>query len=633
MKRNHNDNNNHDNNDDNNDDYNLVYNDDGNHDNDHNDLLLSLLEKFNFKLPFLDKIIEKLLYDLMITSDLNKNEKKIIKMFLNNLKNTNFAEIKLLYVIIFSNSIKKLIDNIQGEDFKQQLLIKGVSFIFSFIITNTSVTLYKILEDKNIDELLTNILNTYSQHVSYRLLNNIENNNNDEKNFKSDYQSNIELVLKLNKMFIMVIYQYIRLINYMITLYLVPILYEKNGLNLSSFFKTTIINVYSMVVFNTLYKKCENNKKNESITNNENIEYFFSNIEKIVEGKNGDLKKELYEIGSELFKYFNKCQFNKTFKVVMFQNERRRQTMLYGFYETILSLIINNTYLLLGSNKFKVYFDAFANQKFDFKILLKTTGNLLEVLNSKKYKVSNTILWSYEDNYEYAFTLKNLSLEYNSKVNDKLTVLKNINLNFELNKFHFIYGNSGCGKTTLIKAIMKRHPINSGEIKFLGVYNYTYFSILKYLNFISSGSILFPKSLYYNITYKINKNVLNSKKDIIMNEIIKYMNLFELDMYIPTLKNKIATKLSKGQIQKINIIYVIINIMFNNTKLLFLDEITSNVDGPTEKIIYNELRNLNKIYPFTMFYVSHNLSNLQYSDYNYNISLETHTITKNQTQL
>ena len=117
-----------------------------------------------------------------------------------------------------------------------------------------------------------------------------------------------------------------------------------------------------------------------------------------------------------------------------------------------------------------------------------------------------------------------------------------------------------------------------------------------------------------------------------MKEIVKYMKLFELEIYIPTLKKKNATKLSRGQIQKVNIIYVILNIIFSNTKILILDEVTSNIDEHTEKIIYTELRNLNKIYPFTMFYVSHNLSNLQYSDYNYNISLETHTITKEKTE-
>lgn len=605
------------------DEYKLVNNSDD---------LSSLLKFFKVKIPFIDDMIEKILYDFMMTDDLNKNEKKIINMFINNLKNTNFAELKLLYMIIFISSIKKLIDNIEGENFKKQLLLKGFFFIFSLLVTNGLITALKKFENYNIDEVLANILNMYNKHLSFRLLNNIENNNHDDKNFKSDYQSNIELVLKLNKLFIMVIYQYLRLINYMVTLYLVPILYDKNGLTISSFFKTTLINVYSMILFNIVYKKCETKKKNEDTTGNNNIEYFFNNMDKIVEGNDGNIKKELYQISNELFKYFNKFDINKTFKLVSFHDERRKQTTTYSLYETIISLIVNNTYLLLGSNKFKSYFDGFANNKFEFKVLLRTTGSLLEVLNSKKYKVSNTILWSDEYNYEYAFTLKNVSLEYNSTNNDKLVVLTDLNLNFEINKFHFIYGDSGCGKTSLMKAMIKRQPIKTGQIKFLGAYDYTYFSILKYLNFVSAGNALLPKSLYFNLTYKIDKKVLKSKKDAIMTEIVKYMNLFGLEIYIPILKNKIATKLSKGQTQKVNIIYVILNIIFNNTKLVFLDEITSNIDGPMEKIIYSELKNLNKIYPFTVIYVSHNLSNLQYSDYNYNISLESQTITKNQTQ-
>lgn len=608
-------------------DYKLVY-----HDNDNDDNVLSLLKKFNVKIPFLDNIIEKMLHNIMISNDLNNNEKKIIKMFINNLKHRNFAELKLLWVITFTHSVKKLIDNIQGNNFKEQLLIKGLSLIFSFLITNTSVILFTKLEDENIDDLLTNILNTYSKHVSFHLLRNIENNNDNDKNFKGDYKSNIEVVLTLNRMFIRTVYNYLRLINYMLTLYLVPTLYEKNGLTLNLFFKTTIINIYNILIFNNLFKKCEIQNKCKK-NNNENIEYFFNNLDKIIEGNNGELKKELYEVNNELFKYFNKPEISKIFKYVGFQSERRRQAFLYSFYETAISLIVNNTYLLIGSNKFKVYFDDFANQKFEFKTLLKTTGNLLEVLNYKKYKVANTLPWNNDNNYEYAFTLKDVSLEYNSKNNDNLTVITNVNLNFEINKFHFIYGKSGCGKTSLLKAIIKRQPIKTGEIKFLGIHDYTYFSILKYLNYTPSDNTLFPKSLYFNLTYGIDKNVLHDKKDIIMNEIIKLMNLFELEIYIPTLKTKIATKLSKGQIQRVNIIYNILNIMFNNTKLLFLDESTSNIDDPMQRIIYNELKNLNKNYPFTLFYVSHNLSNIEYSDYSYNISPETHSVTKNKTNI
>ena len=50
-----------------------------------------------------------------------------------------------------------------------------------------------------------------------------------------------------------------------------------------------------------------------------------------------------------------------------------------------------------------------------------------------------------------------------------------------------------------------------------------------------------------------------------------------------------------------------------------------------EEIIFTELINIQKKYNLTIFYVSHNLYNMKYSDYNYEIDTETHLIQKNIT--
>jgi hypothetical protein len=50
-----------------------------------------------------------------------------------------------------------------------------------------------------------------------------------------------------------------------------------------------------------------------------------------------------------------------------------------------------------------------------------------------------------------------------------------------------------------------------------------------------------------------------------------------------------------------------------------------------EKIIFTELRNLQKIYPFTLFYISHNLYNKKYSDYIYEITTDKRSINKKVT--
>ena len=106
------------------------------------------------------------------------------------------------------------------------------------------------------------------------------------------------------------------------------------------------------------------------------------------------------------------------------------------------------------------------------------------------------------------------------------------------------------------------------------------------------------------------------------------MNLFGLEKYASNIQTKNAIKLSKGQTQRVVSIRLFIQIIFNDRRILFLDEFISNVDKTMEKIIFTELRNLQKIYPFTLFYISHNLYNKKYSDYIYEINTDAHSISK-----
>lgn len=251
----------------------------------------------------------------------------------------------------------------------------------------------------------------------------------------------------------------------------------------------------------------------------------------------------------------------------------------------------------------------------------------INVLYADPYYTAETILWNNNDNeYENIFTLENVTVEYEEN-NIITTPLKNINLNFESNQSHFIYGNSGSGKTTLLNILMKRIKIKNGLLMFFGS-NYTYFSIRPYLSYITSENALFSKSLYYNITYGLNKKIIIEKKNTIMTKIIEYMNLFGLERFISNIKTKNSIKLSKGQMQRVAILRLFIHIIFNDRRIIFLDEFTSNIDNDMEKTIFTELKNLQKIYPFTLFYISHNLYNKKYSDYIYEINANAHSISK-----
>ena len=106
------------------------------------------------------------------------------------------------------------------------------------------------------------------------------------------------------------------------------------------------------------------------------------------------------------------------------------------------------------------------------------------------------------------------------------------------------------------------------------------------------------------------------------------MNLFGLETFISKMRTKNAIKLSKGQTQRIAIIRLFIQIIFDDRRIIFLDEFSSNIDNEMEKNIFTELRNLQKSHPFTLFYISHNLYNKKYSDYIYETNTDTHSISK-----
>jgi ABC-type bacteriocin/lantibiotic exporter with double-glycine peptidase domain len=109
------------------------------------------------------------------------------------------------------------------------------------------------------------------------------------------------------------------------------------------------------------------------------------------------------------------------------------------------------------------------------------------------------------------------------------------------------------------------------------------------------------------------------------------MTRFDLQEFIPVIKMKNADKLSKGQEQRIIVMNLILDIMYNNKRILFLDEFTSNVDAKNEQVIFQELKTLQNMYNLTIFYISHNSSNIVYSDYNYLVNPDTLSISKQVT--
>jgi ABC-type multidrug transport system ATPase subunit len=465
------------------------------------------------------------------------------------------------------------------------------------------------------------------------ILKEIENNNDVHiVSIKFEYNNNYSNILTAFKFFIEVCYNYIKIINNIVSLYVIPI--TTKDVTISTYLKAFFANIYVMLLFHYTYKRVklfDKIKPDANVSSFNNIEDMFNNLDRVIE--KDTLKNELESLDKKIIEEILHNNGKKKYSFTKFSKEILKTARIYQLYETVISIIVNKLSILSITDKFKQYFESYSLSLMTFKQKLKNTHFFIEVINNKNFEVSNEIKWRNSENNKYIYTLINVTLEHIENGN-VATIIKDVDLEFEYGKMHYIHGDSGSGKSTLFLALIKRIKIlDTGIIKWDEYDDFSYFSIRKHITFITCQTTLFNKSIYYNIVYGINKNILKEKEHEIMMVIEKYMTLFNLENFISIMKIKNAKKLSKGQEQRVIAISVFIDIIYNNKKVLFLDEFISNVDSVNEEKIFNELKNIQKMYGLTIFYTSHKYSNVVYSDYNYTIDSTTKSVDKKITNI
>ncbi len=157
-----------------------------------------------------------------------------------------------------------------------------------------------------------------------------------------------------------------------------------------------------------------------------------------------------------------------------------------------------------------------------------------------------------------------------------------------------IIGKNGAGKTTLLNMIIGKTPQDKGTIVFNNKFINDKLLDIGYI----SQQFRFPTFFKVKDIYKL---ILDDLK--LNNRYIKYyFDEITSVLDIETLLNKKYSKLSAGEKQKVNLF----SILSYNSKLLLLDEFTSNIDIETNQKIRKFLNN-NSI---TMLVVSHNVRDI-----------------------
>ncbi len=188
-------------------------------------------------------------------------------------------------------------------------------------------------------------------------------------------------------------------------------------------------------------------------------------------------------------------------------------------------------------------------------------------------------------------------------------ILRDVSLSAEPGSMTAIVGETGSGKTTLINLLMRFYDPQEGGIYVDGTENreYTRESLRKAYTMVLQDTWLFRGTIYDNIAYG-RENA--SEEDVI--EAAKAARIHSFIMRLPqgyqTVINEDGANISKGQKQ----LLTIARAMLLDSRILILDEATSNVDTRTEIRIQQAMRHL--MSGKTCFVIAHRLSTIRNAD-------------------
>lgn len=198
--------------------------------------------------------------------------------------------------------------------------------------------------------------------------------------------------------------------------------------------------------------------------------------------------------------------------------------------------------------------------------------------------------------------VKNLIKSFDDKV-----VLEGITTTYETGKTNLIIGQSGSGKTVMLKTLLGVHQPDSGQILFEGRDYSTLSPVEKRdlrteIGMVFQGSALFDSmNVEENIAFPLRMFTKKTNKQISerVQEVIERVNLKDANKKMPS-------EISGGMQKRVAIARAIVN----NPKYLFCDEPNSGLDPKTSIVIDNLIQEITHEYQMTTVINTHDMNSV-----------------------
>ncbi|SBS86209.1 multidrug resistance protein 1, putative [Plasmodium malariae] len=463
------------------------------------------------------------------------------------------------------------------------------------------------------------------------------------------------------------------------------------GLYLWSLFKNVRLTLCITCVFPLIYmcgvicnKKVRVNKKTSLLYNNNTmsiIEEALVGIRTVVSycGENIILRK--FKLSEKMYsKYMLKANFMESLHVGLI-NGFILVSYAFGFWYGTRIIIsdmrkqsINNDFhggsvisILLGVLISMFMLTIILPNISEYMKSLEATNNLYEIINRKPLIESSGNTGDVLPDIN-KIQFKNVKFHYDTRKD--VEVYKNLNFTLTEGKTYAFVGESGCGKSTILKLIERIYDPTDGDIIINDSHNLKDVNLKWWrskIGVVSQDPLLFSNSIKNNIKYSLLsiqdleylQNGDNDHKDMDndndentnkcrtnkctkdFNDIIKTNRTSDLlevkkayesidDSQVINVSKKVlihdfvsalpdkydtmvgsnASKLSGGQKQRISIARAIIR----NPKILILDEATSSLDNKSEYLVQKTINNLKGNENRITIIIAHRLSTIRYAN-------------------
>ena len=198
--------------------------------------------------------------------------------------------------------------------------------------------------------------------------------------------------------------------------------------------------------------------------------------------------------------------------------------------------------------------------------------------------------------------VKNISKSFEGQ-----EILKNISTTFEKGKTNLIIGQSGSGKTVLMKCCIGLLDVDEGEINFDGrqfsnLKGKNQKEVRKEMGVLFQGGALFDSyTVEENVMFPLNMftdNSLEEKRERV-NEVLGHVNLENVN-------SKYPAEISGGMIKRVAIARAIAL----NPKYLFCDEPNSGLDPKTAEVIDELISELTEKFQMTTVINTHDMNSV-----------------------